>query len=219
MKKILVITTVLVLATAVLAGCSGTDVVQKYAPGSFAKIVEKYPSLVTDNTKTDHYYYFTVDGETTLKISQDYSLTGTDDIMIETPLQPFVDAGLDVTKLVNGYKVDGEKFYLTADYGNGTGTKNTVKDSLFDSVTSDRSNLSYHQTLDHYGIQLTQGKFEWAKDYTTNDKDIVFVLLANSLKDLGVDVNNVAGWIFMTVEDADGSKTDVLVKPADLDTK
>lgn len=219
MKKILVITTVLVLAVAVLAGCGGTDVVLKYAPGSFQKIVDKYPNLITDKTTEEHYYYFTIDGETTLKISHDYDLTGTEDIVIATPLKPFVDAGLDVTKLTSGYRADADTFYLTVDDGNGTGMKKTVKDSLFESVKADRANLTYHQTLDHYGIKLTQGKFEWAKDYTTNDKDVVFVLLAQPLKDLGVDVNNISGWIFMTLKDPDGTSTDVLVKPADLDVK
>ena len=139
--------------------------------------------------------------------------------MIETPLKPFVDAGLDVSKLGDGYKVVDDMFYLTADYGKGTGLKNTVTDSLFESVEYDRNMLSYHQKLDHYGIGLTAGKFEWAKDYSTNDKDIVFVIKAQPLKDLGVDVNNINGWVFATVEEEDGSKVDVLLKPYDLGSK
>ena len=53
--------------------------------------------------------------------------------------------------------------------------------------------LTYHQALDHYGIKLSAGKFEWAKDYTKNDKDIVFVIKAQPLKDMGVDVNHISG--------------------------
>ncbi len=117
--------------------------------------MHKYPDLVTDNTKTDHYYYLNIDKETTVKISHDYSLTGIGDMIIETPLKPFVDAGLDVTKL----------------------------------------------------------------DDTTNDKDIVFILYAAPLKDLGVNVNTIEGWTFMTVENPDGSGTDILVKPFNLDPK
>lgn len=217
MKKITLIVIILTLALAVLAGCAGTDVVLRDAPGALQKIVEKYPNLVTDKTATDHYYYFTIDGETTFKISHDYSLTGGEDLVIQTPLKPFTDAGLDVTKLGAGYKADSDYLYLTADDGNGSGMTNGVKDALFVSVKADRANLSYHQKLDHYGIKLTQGKFEWAKDYTTNDKDIVFVLFAQPLRDLGVDVNNVSGWVFMTADNPDGTKTDILVKPANLD--
>ncbi len=219
MKKIIPITALFALAISIFAGCAAADVVLKYSPDSFENIVDKYPDLVTDNTLTDHYYYLTVDGETTVKISHDYELTGADDIMIETPLRPFVDAGLDVSKLGDGYKVVDDMFYLTAEYGNGTGMKDAVTDSLFESVTSDRSKLTYHQKLDHYGIKLTAGKFEWAKDYTTNDKDIVFVIKAQPLKDLGVDVNNISGWTFTTVQDTDGSNVDVLLKAYNLDSK
>ena len=218
MKKIILIAAVLALSAVILAGCSSADVVLKYSPDSFKTIAEKYPDIITDNTLTDHYYYLTIDGETTLKISHDYSLTGTDDIILETPLKPFVDAGLDVSKLGAGYKVADDMLYLTADYGNGSGMKDNVTDSLFESVKYDRSMLTYHQKLDHYGIKLTAGKFEWAKDYTTNDKDIVFVIKAQPLKELGVDVNNISGWTFTTVQDTDGSNVDVLLKAYNLDS-
>jgi len=218
MKKIISITILSVLIVAAWAGCSATDVVLKYSFGSFEEIVNKYPELVTDNTKTDHYYELTVDGETTLKISDDYEQTGFDDIMIETPLKPFVDAGLNVSELGPGYKVADNMLYLTADYGNATGRKETITDSLFESVISDRSKLTYHQKLDHYGIKLTEGKFEWAKDYRTNDKDIVFVIKAAPLRDLGVDVNHISGWTFTTVQDTDGSNVDVLLKAYNLDS-
>ena len=216
MKKIISTAVLISLVAVLFIGCATADVVLKYSPGSFDSIIKKYPDLVTDNTLTDHYFYFTVDGETTLKISHDYDLTGTDDIMIETPLKPFTDAGLDVSKLGDGYKVADDMLYLTADYGKGTGMKNTVTDSLFESVAFNRSTLSYHQTLDHYGIILTKGKFEYAKDYTNNDLDIVFVIKAQPLADLGVDVQNIAGWTFKTMQEADGSDIDVLLKPYDL---
>lgn len=102
MKKIAIIIAILALSSALLVGCSSADVVLKYSPDSFKTITEKYPNIITDNTLTDHYYYLTIDGETTLKISHDYELTGTDDIMLETPLKPFTDAGLDVSKLDEG---------------------------------------------------------------------------------------------------------------------
>lgn len=219
MKKIIPIAAVFALAIIIFSGCAATDVVLKYSPGSFEDIISKYPNLITDNTKTDHYYYLTADNETTLKISHDYDLTGADDIMIETPLKPFTDAGLDVSKLGDGYKASNNMFYLTADYEKGTGMKESVTDSLFESVKYDRGNLTYHQTLDHYGIKLTAGKFEWAKNYLKNDKDIVFVIKAQPLKEMGVDVNNITGWTFATVQDSDGSNVDVLLKAYNLDGK
>lgn len=217
MKRIVATLLVASFSLVVLAGCADTDVIAKYSPGSFSKIVDAYPELVVDQTLTDHYYYLSVDEETTLKISHDYEQTGTEDIMVVTPLQPFTDAGLDVTKLSEGYRADDNSLYFAVDYGKGTGEKPNVTDALFDSVTSDREALTYHQELDHYGIMVTGGKFEFAKDYTTNDKDVVFVLLAEPLEAMGVDVQNVDGWIFKTMQDMDGSDVDVLLKPYDLD--
>ena len=216
MKKMQLIATMTVLTTAILTGCAGTDVVLKYSPASFESIVNQYPDLITDNTMTDHYYSLTVDGETKLQISHDYSLTGSDDIEIVTPIKPFTDSGLNPSKLGDGYRTTGDALILTADYGTGSGMKDTVTDSLFESVKSDRAMLTYHQKLDHYGIKMTAGKFEWAKDYKTNDKDIVFVIRAQPLKDLGVDVQNIAGWTFTTVQDTDGSNVDVLLKAYNL---
>lgn len=217
MKKITVFVLALAVMGMILTGCAGTDVVLNYSRSSFETIAGKYPDLVTDNTKTDNYYVVTVDGETTLKISSDYNLTGTDDIMIETPLQPFVDAGLDVSKLGDGYKAAGDKLYMATDFGSGTGGKNTVTDALLESVKADRDMLSYHQDLDHFGITLMAGKFEWAKDYAVNDKDIVFVINAKPLKDLGVEVNNIAGWTLATMKDMDGADVELLLKPYNLD--
>lgn len=216
MKKSISLAMTLVLAISILSGCSAADVVLKYSPGSFDNILKAFPNIVTDTTKTDHYYNLTVDGATTLKVSHDYDLTGTNDIEIVTPLKPFVDAGLDVSKLTEGYLIDGDNFILTADYGKGKGMQETITDSLFQSVKYDRKMLTYHQLLDHYGIKLLKGKFEYAKDYTNNDKDIVFVIAAKPLADIGVDVQNIEGWVFKTMKDTDGSDIDVLLKPYDL---
>lgn len=216
MKIRLTLVLLFAIAAFVLAGCAGTDVVLKYAPDSFQKIVDSTPSLVIDNTATDYYYDLSADSETVLKISSDYSATGASDIVMVTPLKPFTDAGLDVSKLTDDYKISGDTLSLSTNFGNGSGKKDTVTDSLLESVKADRKALTYHQEMDHYGIKLTGGKFEWAKNYDANDKDIVFVLLAQPLKNLGVNVNQVNGWIFSSVQEADGSSVDVLLKPFDL---
>jgi len=218
MKKIITMTLVFALVAVLLTGCASVDVILNYSPASLDKIVEANLSLVTDNTLNDHYFYLTVDGVTTLKVSHDFSLTGAEDLVLQTPLQPFVDAGLDPVKLGAGYRTDATTLYLVADFGAGTGMKNTIIDSLFESAKADRSVLSYHAALDHYGIQLPAGKFEWAKDSATNDKDIVFVIAAQPLTDLGVDVQNIEGWIFKTMQDDAGKDFDVLLKPYTLES-
>lgn len=213
MKKIITAAISLVLAAALFTGCASTDVVLKYSQESFANIMKAYPTLVTE-TK-DNYYSLTVDKETLLKVSRDYS-NSEEDIVLSTPIQPFIKAGLDVTKLGKGYKTDDANLYLVTDFGKGTGAKSTVEQALFESVTADRKALTYHQELDHYGVVLNGGKFEFAKDYTKNDKDLVFVIAAKPLRDIGVNVQKIDGWVFKTMKDESGKDVDVLLKPYDL---
>ncbi|MBA4348000.1 MAG: hypothetical protein C0413_04020 [Clostridiales bacterium] len=218
MKKAFSIALALALVAILLTGCATADVILKYSPSSLDKIVEKFPTLVTDNTETDHYFYLSVDGETTLKVSHEFDMTGAEDVVIQTPLQPFVDAGLDPATLGAGYRTDDTSLFLVADFGAGSGEMKTITTSLFESAKADRSVLTYHADLDHYGIALPAGKFEWAKDDTTNDKDIVFVIAAKPLADLGVDVQNIEGWIFKTMQDDAGKDFDVLLKPYSLES-
>ncbi|MPN60058.1 hypothetical protein SDC9_207781 [bioreactor metagenome] len=138
--------------------------------------------------------------------------------MIQTPLKPFVDAGLDPTKLGAGYRADETSLYLVADFGAGAGAQSTITNALFESVKANRAVLTYHADLDHYGIQLPAGKFEWAKDESSNDKDIVFAIAAQPLADLGVDVQNIEGWIFKVMKDDAGNDLDVLLKPFSLES-
>lgn len=216
MKKTAIIVLTIILAGVFLAGCAAADVVLKYSADSLNAITKAFPKIAGEADMETHYAPLTVDGETSLIVSRDFSRTGKDDLMIETPLKPFTDAGLDIARLGEGYKTKDDKFYLTSDYGEGTGQKDNITDSIFEAVKYDRKVLSYHQALDHYGVKLAKGKFEWAKDYQKNDKDIVFVIAAKPLADIGVDVKNIEGWVFKTMQEEDGSDIDVLLKPYDL---
>jgi len=217
MKKIVSIVVALALISALLVGCAATDVILTQSPSSLDKIAEKFPNLVMDNTLDDGYFYLSVDSETTLNVSSDFSLSA-EDVAIQTPLQPFVDAGLDPAALGTGYRTDGTSLFLVADFGAGSGKQSTVTAALFESAKANRSVLTYHADLDHYGIALPAGKFEWAKDEVANDKDIVFVIAAQPLADLGVDVQNIEGWVFMTMKDDAGQDFDVLLKPYSLES-
>lgn len=217
MKKIITIALALALVAIILTGCASADVILKYSPASLDKIVETFPTILTDNTVSDHYYYLSIDGENTLKVSHDFSITGAEDLVMQTALKPFVDAGLDPAKLGAGYRADDTSLFLVADFGAGSGKQDTFTNSVFESVKADRSVLTYHADLDHYGIKFPAGKFEWAKDASTNDKDIVFVIAAQPLADLGVDVQNIEGWVFKTMKDDAGRDFDVLLKPYSLE--
>ena len=84
-----------------------------------------------------------------------------------------------------------------------------------------RDSINYHSALDHYGVNLGDGNvFEWAKDLSTNDKDIVFVLNPKVFIDAGVDPQKLEGWVFAKVEtmDMNGKPIEVekFLKPFDL---
>lgn len=213
MKKIVTMLFAIVTAAALFAGCASTDVVQKYSKQSFSDLLKADPSLISEEKNND--YILTVDKKTLLTVSRDYSKSE-EDIVLSTPIQPFLNAGLDASKLGKGYKADSTTFSLVTDFGKGTGKKDTPEQALFESVTANRKALTYHQALDHYGIVLNGGKFEFAKDYTKNDKDIVFAIAAKPLRDFGVDVQKVAGWTFKTMQDESGKNVDLLLKPFNL---
>jgi hypothetical protein len=94
-------------------------------------------------------------------------------------------------------------------------------DSFKKIVETNRESIGYHAALDHYGVAMGNGNmFEWAKDMSTNDKDIVFVLNPQPFIDADVDPAKVEGWAFAKVEVMeDGGKkveVDKLLKPFDL---
>lgn len=212
MKKWIVLLAALTALLLLAVGCSGVDVVKKYSLESWNKLQTAFPTIISD---TGDAYEITSDGETKLIVNKDYASTD-GDILLMTPLAPFTDAGLDLTKLGDGYIVDETSLYAMGEYGAGNGKKATVSDALFESAALDRSVLTYHKDLDHYGITLKTGKFEFAKDYTNNDKDLVYVLWAAPLRDAGVDVQHVEGWTFKTMQDEKGNNVDVLLKPYNL---
>ena len=215
MKKLSFVILTLALALLLLSGCAALDVVYTYSVSSLDQLLAQAPALAGSE---GNYFTLSADHETMLKISRDYQKTGAEDLVIQTPLKPFVDAGLDPAKLGAGYRADTDSLYLVADFGAGSGAQDSLSNALFESVKTDRQILSYHADLDHYGIQLPAGKFEWAKDESTNDKDIVFVIAAKPLADLGVDVQNIEGWVFKTMQDDAGRDFDVLLKPYSLDS-
>lgn len=214
MKRLMMTGLCVAMTSVVLFGCASTDVVLKYAPESL-KAIDKDFAVLTAASDEDT-FVLSVDNTTSLLVSSDFAKTNGMDIVIETPITPFLAAGLDTTKLPEGYLVKEDMLLLTADYGNGSGNKDNLTDALLAATKANSDALSYHLELDHYGIALTRGKIEWAKDYKTNDKDIVFVLQAKPLAEIGVDVQQVEGWIFATMKEEDGGSIDLLLKPYDL---
>ncbi len=215
MKRFMIFLALMLSAALLLTGCAALDVVLAHSRTSLDDLLAAYPALLGEDA-SGRYERVSVDGETALLVSRDFAASGAYDILIETPLKPFLDAGLDETKLSNGFRADGGLLYLSADFGGSAGKNAGVSGAIVDAAGFAPMALSFHASLGHFGLSLGGGKFEWAQDYQTNDKDIVFVLDVAALTALGVDAANVSGWTLMTMQDDAGKDFDVLLKPYSL---
>jgi hypothetical protein len=135
---------------------------------------------------------------------------GEADVFIAVKAQPFLDAGLDLTKTPDTVFLNGDMLVLSfnvKDYKDATDAVSALSNVL----AANRSLLGYHKDLDHYGITLGDHKVEWAKDPLTNDKDAVIILNGDTLTAWGVDLEVLANWVVM---DMDGMT--VALYPLDL---
>lgn len=225
MKKKLLMVAILGLAVTGLTACGSLDVIGDRSVTSFEAVLNAEGDLVTEAADFDGWSLEAPDKTTRLIISSDYSKTS-EDIILETDAAPFLDAGLDTSKLPEGMYT-GDKIVVGINLGDdiltyeGGGTPIKTYQQM---VKLYRGNLKYHATLDHFGIDLSGGNmFEWAKDMTKNDKDIVFVLNPEVFLNAGVDTDKLEGWAFakVTTMDSKGKKiqVDKLLKPFDLDGK
>jgi hypothetical protein len=141
--------------------------------------------------------------------------------------EPFVKAGLDLNKLpddMKGMLDDRNRLMIgkkLSDKPLEYKGEITPLSSFEQIVKLDRESIGYHSALDHYGITVADGSlFEWAKDMSKNDKDIVFVLDPKIFIEAGVDPVKVEGWTYTKVplEDARGRKFEAekLLKPFNL---
>lgn len=133
------------------------------------------------------------------------------DVYMAFVAQPFIDAGLDLTALPDTVVIKGDMLVFSFDLKDAKlGTNAATK--LANILDTNRSLLTYHADLDHYGLKLGVHKFEWAKTMSTNDKDAVFILDGATLISWGVDLSKVTGW---TVGEMDGDP--LLLLPINLD--
>ena len=222
MKKKSILIPVLLVATVIFAGCtSQLDVVADKSISSFESVINELP--IEADSEDSSWILTAPDNSAKFFWSMDFSSTTDYDVKLEFDSQPFINAGLDISKLPEGV-INGDKIILGTDLSDEKLTYNgeaTPLDSYKKIVEKSRDNIGYHAALDHYGIDLENGNmFEWAKDISTNDKDIVFVLNPQMFIDAGVNPQEVEGWVFAKVEtmDKDGKKIEVdkFLKPFDL---
>jgi hypothetical protein len=202
MKKLLLLTAMLIF----IAGCTSTDVVKREAQSSFEEI------LAVDTVESS-----VMDGYAHIIIADGYHFdlslnpqSTSEDVIMAVMAMPFLDAGLDITKLPSNMRIKDDMLLITFEGIKGSMTYD-AKGQMNSLLTNNRTLLGYHAELDHFGIALGDHKFEWAKNMATNDKDAVFILSADVLREAGVNVEAVEGWIFTTMDGMD-----LLLKPIDL---
>lgn len=205
----------------IFTACASSDVVGKVSKTSFKEVLNA--SDVEKDEMLGGWSLNAPDNTARFIWSSDFKTSAPHDVMLETDAKPFIDAGLDVSKLPAGMHSDG-KIMVGQDLGDKAFSDNAKKTALAsyeELVKLSREWIGYHEKLDHYGVDLGNGnKFEWAKDMSKNDKDIVFVLDPKIFITAGVDPTKVTGWKFAQVEMKDSQgKTivaDKFLKPFDL---
>jgi hypothetical protein len=220
-----------------LVGCAGTDVVGKVAKTSFKAVIDASKDRVSHSDKDGAWALASAAGDQVL-FATDFSAnnasgSGADmdkpDVEFSFEAAPFLAAGLDPAKLVapEGIKYELEDGMLMLHFELGSDkfaadAEKSLEATFSEIVRTQRQKIGYHEKLDHYGIKLGGGNmFEWAKDMSKNDKDIVWVLNPAPFIAAGLDPAKVSGWLFAKVESKDPKgKTvfeDKLLKPFNLE--
>ncbi|MEA5083482.1 MAG: hypothetical protein VB018_04915 [Lachnospiraceae bacterium] len=226
MKKINIILAGAV-TTLSLAACTSVskqlDVVGKESVTSFSAVLQTMGDKVTPDEINGGWSLPAPDDTARFFWSKDYSSSPLHDVMLEFDAQPFLDAGLDTSKLPENITFYDDMLMVGTKLGEDKleySSEATALASYEQIVNLYRDTIGYHTALDHYGVNLGDGNmFEWAKDMSTNDKDIVFVLNPQPFIDAGVDPTAVEGWVFAKVPvemSGKSSEVDKLLKPFNL---
>jgi hypothetical protein len=219
-KKRFILISILVMLSLALSACRLTDVVGRYAVSSFEQLMEQNTDKVYYENG-NQLWHFTSPGGERFGWTQNPKDTNPD-IIMEFDARPFIDAGLRIGDLPEGYVYDraSGKLTIVVDLGNNKfeyKDEPTPSSSFAKIVQSHRKLIEYHSPMDHYGILIGHGnKFEWAKDTSTNEKDIVFILDPQPLIDAGVDPEQVEGWNYAEVEIKMGKMAHKFLKPYNL---
>lgn len=189
------------------------DVVGKESIDSFRVVTEELKNNITADNENNGWSLLAPDETVRFIWSKDFSKSSFHDVMLELPAEPFIAAGLDIDKLPEGIAFD-DMIMVGTKLGNEKITyegEATPFESYKKIAELKRTSIKYHEALDHYGIDLGNGNiFEWAKDMTTNDKDIVFVLDPEPFIKAGVVPEQVEGWVYAKVPTMeDGKKIEV----------
>lgn len=218
MKKYIIVSIVSLLCTVVLIILfinNNFDIVKNTAANSFNDL------LINNEIKKEKQgsnWVVTMPDETTKLIF--YISEKETKILLKIDAKPFADNGLDVTKLPPyiSYNNVSKELTIESIYGNKKLDNDSTINFIYDDIiTTYRDKLGYHSILDHFGLLLEDGNaFEYAKDISTNDKDIVVVLNPSIFINASVDIENLVDYKYIDVEMDNGDKVKKLVKIFEL---
>ena len=113
MKKKSILIPVLLVATVIFAGCtSQLDVVADKSISSFESVINELP--IEADSEDSSWILTAPDNSAKFLWSKDFSSTTDYDVKLEFDSQPFINAGLDISKLPEGV-INGDKIILGTD--------------------------------------------------------------------------------------------------------
>ncbi|MDR1531641.1 MAG: hypothetical protein LBS62_05570 [Clostridiales bacterium] len=200
---------VLPAALILVSACMRLDVVGRDAERSFEEVLAALPPAA-NSAGSPSWSLDAPDGAVSLVIARDEDSGPDFDAALLVDAEPFLAAGLDPSQFP--LEIADGVFEIKAGLSD-TASEPATPISVFKKIVENqRDRIGYHTALDHYNIDLGGGNmFEWAKDMSANDKDIVYVLDPAPFIAAGADPGAVDGWAFSKVPvDIDG-------KPAEVD--
>jgi hypothetical protein len=224
MKTTAKLTALFALLAITAVSCSKFDVVGNDSVRAFNDLLQNAPHLVSEDEANGGWSISAPDSGARFIWSRNISQCPPYNVSIEFDSAPFIAAGLNTDLLPEIFTVY-EDTIVTGIWFEPNQLQNmsaTTPLSMYEQIVKQkRGSIGYHGQMDHYGINLGNGNmFEWAKNLTANDKDIVFVLDPDPFIAAGADPAGIAGWAFakVTVDDANGKpvQVDKILKPFNL---
>lgn len=197
--RIILLSLVLLVAIFALVPYFGkyVDVVGREAVRSFSELI----AALGDKVTTDGQGNFTFPSPS----GKERFFWG-ERVGVEFELEPFLNSGLDITKLPQNFAVSGDKLIIEIE-NKGFERGNDPAKAFENFVKNNRASIGYHASLGHFGVSLKVSHFEWAEHIAANDKDIVFMLNPAVMSPLGVSAQKLDGWVVAQVEVMDGNRT------------
>lgn len=201
----------------------GLDIVGRMSVKSFGKLLEASNTQTSYDTEAGFWSIDAPDGSASFFWGRQSGKNDSFELMMQFDYLPFIKAGLILEDLPKGMVGQGKiiirgKLGWDGEIVSGQGKPLAEFDAM---VSNNRDAIKYHAEMDHFGISFDEGHmFEWAKDISANDKDIVFVLNPKIFIDAGVNVQAIDGWIYSKVRVMDSKgrmiEADRLLKPFNI---